>query len=77
MKTGGTMAGQILIWSGVVLAAIGATVILVSALAVRGARGQGDAVLRARMARILPWNMGGLGVAVIGLLCVIVGLAIR
>lgn len=71
------MAAQILIWGGALVAAIGVAVILGCAAAVRGARGQGDAALRAAMARILPWNLGGLGVAVLGLLCVIMGLVLR
>ena len=71
------MAGQILIWGGAVLAGLGVAVIVWCAVAVRAVRGQGDAALRARMTRILPWNLAGLGVATLGLLCVIMGIVLR
>lgn len=71
------MAGQILIWGGAALAALGMALIIWCAVTVRAARGQGDAALRARMARILPWNMAALAIATFGLLGVILGIVLR
>lgn len=71
------MAGQILIWGGAALAGLGMAVIVWCAVMVRAARGQGDVALRARMARILPWNMAALAVSTLGLLGVILGIVLR
>ena len=71
------MAGQILIWGGAVLAVAGMAIIIWLGLAVRAAQSRGEEALRARMAQILPWNMGALGLATLGLLCIIIGIVLR
>ena len=43
----------------------------------RAARNRGEDALRARMAQILPWNMGALAIATLGLLCIIIGIVLR
>ena len=71
------MAGQILIWGGAALAVAGMAIIIWLGLAVRAARNRGEEALRARMAQILPWNMGALAIATLGLLCIIIGIVLR
>ena len=69
---------QSLIWIGAVLAVLGIGTIIWSAVQVARAKGAGldDEALKARVARMLPVNMGGLLTAVLGLMCVILGLSL-
>lgn len=69
---------QYLIWIGAGMAVLGVGTIVWSALQVAAARRAdlSDENLKARVARMLPVNMGGLMTAVIGLMCVILGLSL-
>ena len=69
---------QILIWVGAALAFIGLCTILWSGMRVAAARraNLSDEDLKAQVARMLPVNMGGLLVAVLGLMCVILGISL-
>lgn len=64
-----------LIWSGAAISAIGLVGIVYSIVAVIRARKADldDAALKARIARILPVNLGALFVSMIGLMMVIIG----
>ena len=67
---------EILVWIGGALTLAGLCGVLWSLVAVMRARRTetDDAALRARLARILPVNLGALGVSVIGLLLVMLGI---
>ena len=69
---------QWLIWIGAVMTLIGLCTIVWSALQVGRARKRGltDEELRALIGRMLPVNMGGLMTAVLGLMCVILGVSL-
>lgn len=71
------MAAQMLIWTGTGLAALGVVGILWCMLVARAARRQGDAALRERLRRLVPVNLAALGVATLGLICVILGIVLR
>jgi len=60
---------------GTVLSVVGLVGILYSALLVSRARKQGleDEALRDRLTKLLPLNIGSLLLAILGLMCVIVG----
>lgn len=64
-----------LVWGGAALSLLGLCGIIYSIIAVRRARKAGldDAALRARIAAILPVNLGALLVSVLGLMAVIIG----
>lgn len=64
-----------LVWGGAALSLLGLCGIIYSIIAVRRARKAGldDAALRARIAAILPVNLGALFVSVLGLMAVIIG----
>ena len=66
---------EFIIWVGAVLSVIGLLGIGYSIVAVAKAKRAGlpDAELRARIAKILPLNLGALFVSMIGLMAVIVG----
>ncbi len=70
---------QYLIWAGAAIALIGLAGIVASMVRVTRARraGLSDTDLRARIAATLPLNLGALFVAVIGLMCVVVGILLR
>lgn len=67
-----------LIWIGATLSVIGLIGIIYSIIAVAKAKRAKleDAELRARIAKILPINLGALLISVIGLMCVIVGIVL-
>ncbi len=67
---------QYLIWTGAAISVVGLAGIVLSMLRVVRARraGLSDADLRARIAAILPLNLGALFLSVIGLMCVVVGI---
>lgn len=69
---------DILIWSGAALSLIGLIGIVWSAVLVMRARREGleDDALKARVAKVLPINMGALLLAVLGLMCVILGVSL-
>ena len=69
---------QNLIWIGAALAVIGMGAIVWSGLKVNAARRAdlSDEELKARVAAMLPVNMGGLLTAVLGLMCVILGISL-
>ena len=68
----------ILVWIGAAVSALGLAGIVYSIVAVARARkaGLADEALRARVARVLPVNLGSLFLSVIGLMMVIVGVAL-
>lgn len=67
-----------LIMIGATLSVIGLIGIIYSIVAVAKAKRSKleDAVLRERLAKVLPINLGALLVSVIGLMCVIVGIVL-
>lgn len=67
---------DILIWTGVVMSLLGFVGIVYSIIAVTRAKREGldDEALRARLARILPVNLGALLVSVLGLMTVVIGI---
>lgn len=67
-----------LIMIGATLSVIGLIGIIYSIVAVAKAKRAKleDAVLRERLAKVLPVNLGALFVSVIGLMCVIVGIVL-
>ena len=69
---------EFIIWVGAVLSVIGLLGIGYSIVAVAKAKRAGlpDAELRARIAKILPLNLGALFVSMIGLMAVIVGVVL-
>jgi hypothetical protein len=68
------MAG--LVWAGVALTLAGFAGIIGTIVAVARARRAGldDAGLRARLGRVLPWNIGALLLSCLGLMAVVTGL---
>jgi hypothetical protein len=67
------------IWGGALVALLGVLGLLGSGVAAMRARGAGleDTALRARLQRILIWNMAALAVAMLGMMSVVVGLFLR
>ena len=66
----------ILIWAGVVLSILGLCGVIYSVVGVvRAKRAKlDDAALRARIARMMPVNMGAFMAATLGLIMVVVGI---
>lgn len=66
---------EIVVWIGAVLSALGLLGIVYSIVAVARAKraNLSDEALRARIAAILPINLGALFVSMIGLMAVIIG----
>ncbi|MBB3713898.1 hypothetical protein FHS00_003505 [Limimaricola variabilis] len=67
---------EIVIWIGAAITAAGFAAILWSLLAVLRLRRQGleDAEMRARLARVVPLNIGALMLSMLGLMMVVVGI---
>lgn len=67
------------VWIGVALSLAGIAILLGCILAAVRARraSPDDAALRARLQRILVWNMGALALSAIGLMTVAVGVFLR
>lgn len=67
---------ELLVWIGAgitVLGLIGLVACIASAAKTRG-EGLDDAAMKARLQKLLAWNLASVGTAGIGLMCVIVGL---
>lgn len=66
----------IVIWIGAAITLAGFAAILWSLLAVMRLRRQGldDAQMRARLARVVPLNIGALMLSMLGLMMVVVGI---
>ncbi|WP_224815182.1 hypothetical protein [Hasllibacter sp. MH4015] len=64
-----------LVWTGTALAGIGIAILCYCIYAAMAAKRAGldDAEIRERLQKIVAINMGGLLVAVLGLMCVILG----
>lgn len=67
---------EMLIWAGAALSILGLAGLVWSIIRVISARRKttDDDELRAVIQSVMPWNMGGLFVSVIGLMLVIVGI---
>ncbi|MGR3466045.1 hypothetical protein [Limimaricola sp.] len=67
---------DIIIWIGAAITLVGFAAILWSLLAVLRLRRQGldDAQMRARLARVVPLNIGALMLSMLGLMMVVVGI---
>lgn len=67
---------EMLIWAGAALSILGLAGLVWSIVRVISARRKttDDDELRAVIQSVMPWNMGGLFVSVIGLMLVIVGI---
>ncbi|RVT85926.1 hypothetical protein DXV76_05865 [Rhodobacteraceae bacterium CCMM004] len=65
-----------LIWIGTAVSLAGLAGLVGCILAALKARRAGldDAAMRARLQRLVAWNMGALGLSVLGLMLVVVGL---
>lgn len=65
-----------LIWTGAGITTLGFIGVLISIVMIGRARASGldDAALKARLQTILPFNLGALFVAVIGLMTVVIGI---
>lgn len=65
-----------LIWAGAVVSTIGLAGIIACIVKVTQARRAGldDAALRAKLQRVVVWNMGALFISVIGLMMVVTGI---
>ncbi len=67
---------EMLVWAGAIVTVAGMIGIICSVVLVTKARRSGleDAELRARLAKILPINLGALFLSMIGLMMVVVGI---
>ncbi len=67
---------QSLIWSGAALSVVGLAGLVWCIVTVARARraGLSDEALRAEVQKVLPYNLGALGLSVIGLMLVILGI---
>lgn len=67
---------ELLVWAGSAITLAGVAGLLWCVLAVARARRAGlpDAALRARLARIVGWNLGALLLSALGLMCVVLGI---
>lgn len=67
---------DIVIWIGAAITLVGFAAILWSLIAVLRLRRQGldDAQMRARLARVVPLNIGALMLSMLGLMMVVVGI---
>lgn len=68
-----------LVWVGAVVSLVGLVGLVLSILRVSKARKQNlsDDELRAAVQKVLPLNLGSLGLSVIGLMIVIVGISLN
>ncbi len=68
-----------LIWGGAAVTVLGVLGLLGCGVAAARANRAGlpEAEMRARLGRLVAWNYGALGVALIGLMVVVVGLVLR
>ncbi|MCX8509869.1 MAG: hypothetical protein ORN49_13500 [Rhodobacteraceae bacterium] len=66
----------VLIWAGaaVTLAGLAGLVICIATVVRARAAGLTDEALKARLQKVIAWNMGALFLSVIGLMLVVVGL---
>ncbi len=65
-----------LIWIGAGMTVLGLFGVVFSIFKIAGARraNLSDAEMRERLSDILPYNLGGLGIAVLGLMTLVLGL---
>lgn len=70
-----TMAA--LIWGGAVVTLLGVAGLMFCAAQSLKARTLPEDQARAAMARVVAWNLGSVGVAVLGLMAVVAGLLLR
>ena len=66
-----------LIWGGAVVALLGVAGLAWCVRLSLRAKKSGEAEARAIMARVVVYNLAAMGVAVLGLLCVVAGLVLR
>lgn len=69
------MAG--LIWGGAAVTLLGVAGLMYCAAQSIKARSMPEDLARAAMARVVTWNLGSVGVAVLGLMAVVAGLVLR
>jgi len=69
---------ELLIWIGAAVSIVGLIGLVMSILRVNRARkaGLSDEELRAAVQKVLPLNLGALGLSVIGLMMVIIGISL-
>lgn len=67
---------EALVWIGTVMSLAGIAGLLWCIVAVAKARRAGleDSVLRARLQKVVAWNLAALGVSALGLMLVVVGI---
>ncbi len=68
---------QVLIWGGAGVVMLGLAGLIHCARQALQAKSLPDAEARALMQRVVVWNLGSMGVAVLGLMTVVVGLLLR
>ena len=66
-----------LIWGGAGVAMLGVGGLLYCGMQSMKARGLDEAAARAVMQKVVVWNLAAMGVAVVGLMAVVVGLVLR
>ena len=65
------------IWGGAVVTLLGVAGLMFCAAQSLKARTLPEDAARAMMARVVAWNLGSMGVAVLGLMAVVAGLLLR
>ena len=67
---------ELLVWIGAGITVLGLLGLVACIASATKARGEGldDAAMKARLQKLLAWNLASVGTAGIGLMCVIVGL---
>ena len=66
-----------LIWGGVVVAMLGVAGLLACGVSAMRARSLEAAAARAVLQKVMVWNLAAMGVAMFGLMAVVVGLILR
>ncbi len=67
----------VLIWGGALVVMLGLAGLMYCAQQSLKAKGLPDAAARAVMQRVVVWNLAAMGVAVLGLMAVVLGLVLR
>lgn len=69
---------KLLVWAGAAVCVLGVLGLLGVGVKAARAKGttSGEKELRAQLARLLPWNLGALAIATIGLMMVMAGIAL-
>ena len=70
---------ELLVWIGAGITLLGLAGLGVCIAGAARARGEAldDAAMKARLQKLLAWNLASVGTAGIGLMCVVVGLFLR